>query len=114
MTPLEDANAAGTPSTRRFPPDMSQSVEEAEIRAMDVERVGALQIRELRPKWATRLLVASVVWLTAVFGLVALQGFGGLRFHLSDPVMIAFITTTTLNVLASLAVVVKFIFPDKK
>jgi hypothetical protein len=114
MTPLEDANAALTPSARRFPTDMSQSVEEAEIRAMDVQRDSDVQMRTLRPVWAERLLKASKVWLVAVFCIVVLQGFGRSVFHLSDPVMIAFITTTTLNVLASLAVVVKFIFPDKK
>jgi hypothetical protein len=113
MTPLEDANAALTPPARRFPLDMSQSVEEAEIRAMDAQRESDVQIRTLRPVWATRLLRVSVAWLVAVFCLVALQGFGGSVFHLSDPVIIAFITTTTLNALTSLAVVVKFIFPKK-
>ena len=30
-----------------------------------MQRVGDLQVRELRPKWAKRLLLASVVWLVA-------------------------------------------------
>jgi hypothetical protein len=91
---------------------MSQSKEEAEVRAMDVQRESDLQVRELRPVWARRLFITSVVWLLAVFGLLVAQGRGCV--HLAESVLVAFITTTTANVLATLVVVVKFIFPDKK
>lgn len=81
---------------------------------MDVQREADLQMRELRRKWAIGLFIVSVVWLIAVSGLVVLQGFGGSVFHLSDMIMTTFIGSTTVNVLATLLIVVKYIFPIKK
>jgi uncharacterized membrane protein len=98
---------------------MSQSKEEAEIRAMDVERVGIVNERELLRKfrepmvWFLALL--SVLWLVGCAALLFLQGFSRFsHFSLPDSVLIAAITTTTANVLAMLVVVVKFIFPGRK
>ena len=122
MTPRDGVGAAGSstePGTNRFPRDMSQSKEEAEIRAMDVERVGIVNERELLRKfrepmvWFLALL--SALWLVGCAALLFLQGFSRFsHFNLPDSVLIAAITTTTANVLAMLVVVVKFVFPDRR
>lgn len=53
-------------------------------------------------------VVIVVIWQFAIFVLAVLQGIG--LFHLSDPVLIALVTTTTANVIGLLVIVMKFVF----
>jgi hypothetical protein len=123
MTPRDDASvpgsSAGSSRVIRFPNTPSQSIEEADVRAKDVETEGVQNQRELlkeqRKPMVAFLKRLSACWLAGCAFLLLLQGFSRLsHFHLGDSVLIAAITATTANVLAMLVVVVKFIFPDRK
>jgi hypothetical protein len=51
------------------------------------------------------------LWLLAVIVLMFFSGFSTWGFHLSDPVLIAVATTTTANIIGTLIVVAKYLFP---
>src|SRR5271165_3282390 len=109
MTPLDL-------DTRRFPGTPSESKEEAEVRAMDVNSDHILNERELlknlRKPMVIFLALLSLCWLVSCGDLLLLQGFSRFTgFNLATSAVIALITTTTANVLAMLVVVVKFVFP---
>lgn len=66
----------------------------------------------LRCLMACALYFLTVGWLGAVLYVVYLQI--KLRGHLSDGVLIALLTTTTLNVIGLLATVAIYLFPKSK
>jgi hypothetical protein len=51
-----------------------------------------------------------VAWLAIVVALVIAQGLGIRGFHLENPVLIAFIGSTTVNVLGLGYIVVNYLF----
>lgn len=57
------------------------------------------EAHDLRIKHLGRLYWLSVGWILGLFIIIALQGFACKGFHLSDTVMVAFMTTTTTTVL---------------
>lgn len=73
----------------------------------------------VRKVYVGLLFGLSVVWLLGVVGFVALTGFRVLGFILSDAVIIAFITSTTVSVLGLFILAAKWLFqspadPDDK
>jgi hypothetical protein len=64
-----------------------------------------------RDQWARKLLPLCLGWLISVVALLALQGFHLFGFHLDDSVLIAFIGTTTADVLGLGYIVVNYLFP---
>ena len=54
-------------------------------------------------------LLIAVVWQTAILCIVWQQGWG--MMSLTSPVLMALVTTTTLNVFGILIIVMKFVFP---
>ncbi|HEY6339009.1 MAG TPA: hypothetical protein VIW68_11010 [Candidatus Sulfotelmatobacter sp.] len=64
-----------------------------------------------RDKWANRLFPVCAGWLIAVLIVLGLQGFHVAGFHLNDSVLIAFIGTTTADVLGLGYIVVNYLFP---
>ena len=64
-----------------------------------------------RDKWAKRLFPLCAGWLLAVVAVLAFQGFHAWGFHLDDSVLIAFIGTTTADVLGLGYIVVNYLFP---
>ncbi len=71
------------------------------------------QLIKGRGHWGTRIFWIMAGWLIAVILCVAFEGFRVFGFHLSDTVVIAFITTTTVNVIGLGYIVAKFFFPSK-
>lgn len=65
-----------------------------------------------RDKYVGRLFWLIVVWLFIVVVFVALTATLGGSFHLSDSVLIAFITSTTLGVLGLFVIVARWLFPS--
>jgi hypothetical protein len=80
---------------------------------------GIYQDLEERKKYAGRIFNLICGWLCALFGLLLLQGFGGVfplimhTFKLADSVVLALVGTTTLNVVGILYVVAYYLFPRK-
>jgi hypothetical protein len=68
--------------------------------------------RAQRETYAGRIFALVCVWISFIFILLFLQGFGDfLRYKpLSDKVLITLITSTTVNVIATLIIVLKYIF----
>jgi hypothetical protein len=88
----------------------------AALNAFEAESLSNAALRQRikgRGDWGTRIFWIMVSWLAAVVIAVGLQGFGGWKFHLSDSVIIAFITTTTVNVIGLGYIVAKYFFASK-
>jgi len=68
--------------------------------------------RAQRETYARRIFRLVCVWIFFIFILLFLQGFGDLIHYkpLSDSVLITLITSTTVNVIATLIIVLKYIF----
>jgi hypothetical protein len=64
-----------------------------------------------RDKWAKRLFPFCAGWLIAVVLMMVLQGFQLWGFRLDNSVLIAFIGTTTADVLGLGYIVVNYLFP---
>ena len=73
------------------------------------------QDTEERKKYAFWFFLLACVWITIVTVLLLLQGFGlrSWEFKLSDPVMLAVIGSTTVNILGILYVVANYLFPKR-
>lgn len=90
-----------------------------EVQAADLDKQ-RLHNRELseniksRGNWGDRIFWLVVGWLLSVVAIVALQGFTVRGFHLDNSVVIAFICTTTVNVLSLGYIVAKYLFPQPK
>ena len=63
-----------------------------------------------RGRWSGRLFPLCAGWLLAVVGILLLEGFHFRGFNLDNSVIIAFIGTTTADVLGLGYIVVKYLF----
>ena len=75
------------------------------------------QNRDERKKYAHRIFLLICSWIGALFAILILQGFGGsrwLRFSLTQPVLLATIGSTTVNVLGIFYIVAHYLFPSIK
>jgi hypothetical protein len=68
---------------------------------------------EHRDKWAGRLFPLCAGWLVAVVLVMGFEGFHLWGFHLDNSVLIAFIGTTTADVLGLGYIVVNYLFPKQ-
>ncbi|WP_350656677.1 hypothetical protein [Psychrobacter sp. S1-30-MNA-CIBAN-0213] len=78
----------------------------------------------LRQKYAKNIYRLTYIWLIFIGSVVLLTGIGDLNivigkfnielidFRLSDNVLIAFITTTTINVIGIIYIVARWLFPN--
>ena len=69
------------------------------------------QDREQRKAYADKIFWLVCLWLLAVLGLVALAG--SINFELSDTVLIALISTVSVNIIALMAIVANYLFPKE-
>ena len=69
---------------------------------------------DTRKKYAGKLFWLIVGWLSVVVAFVALAGFHAWGFLLSDAILIAFITSTTVSVLGLFIVAAKWLFPSSR
>lgn len=78
-----------------------------------VEIHGAQQDITERKKYASKVYWLIVGWLIMLFVVLFFQGFKPHGFALSDPVLLALIGGTTVNVLGIFIVVVNYLFAKK-
>ena len=94
---------------------MAETKEQAETKDQaDARYVAVLVLSEqermkARRFYAPAFFGLSCLWLVIVTALLYLNGSS--RLHLSDTVLIAALTTTTANILGTLLVVAKYLFP---
>jgi uncharacterized membrane protein YhaH (DUF805 family) len=68
-----------------------------------------------RKKYAGRIFWVCAAWVTAIFLLLVLNGFGtAISFKLSDSVLLAAIGSTTANILGIFYIVARYLFPKRK
>lgn len=76
------------------------------------ELVEAKELHKIRKRYIAYLLLLIVGWLIVVIVYVGLTGWSSRSgFVLSDAVLIAFITSTTVSVIGLFMVVAKWLFP---
>ena len=69
-----------------------------------------------RRRYALWLFWLSVIWLIVILAFLlfaAIKTMFGIDFELSDTVLVALITTTTINVLGLFYIVARWLFPSK-
>lgn len=110
------------------PPDAP--ADEASERAYFQRRERELRLRRRaqdlrqRDQFATSIFQLVVVWLLAVFALIVFDGLGGvqgfgaaryfrIKFNISDQVIIALVSGTTVNIIAIFVIVVRNLFPRR-
>ncbi len=77
------------------------------------EVAGLRQNIKERKKYASLIFRLICGWVAAVFLLLILQGFGArVKFSLPEPVILAFIGGTSLNVLGLFYIVAHYLFPN--
>ena len=109
----EEIPAAGTP-----PPDRGSEAVSSERESLDetAKRVALrAQSQDTNHRgWLTWAIFALVaLWLSFVGTLLMFAGLKAWAFQLTDTVLVAVLTTTTLNILALLASVTRYLFPKR-
>ena len=66
-----------------------------------------------RKTYAFRIFLLTCAWVTAIYVLMILDGFGFKNFHLVDSVMLAAIGSTTANIIGVFLIVARYFFPKK-
>jgi hypothetical protein len=76
----------------------------------DARLQGILQDISERKKYAGYFFFLACAWVVIIISILLLQGFGA-HFKLSEPVILALIGSTTVNILGILYVVANYLFP---
>ena len=89
----------------------------AETASLEIDRtkdelITARDLHATRKEYTSKLFRLIVVWLSVVVLFVFLSATLKPRFSLSDGVLIAFITSTTVSVLGLFVLVAKWLFPQ--
>jgi hypothetical protein len=84
-----------------------------------VEVEGLRQDTAERKMYARHFFILSCAWICIITAILLLQGFGSFwygrfPFKLSEPVVLAVIGSTTVNILGILYVVANYLFPNVK
>ena len=97
------------------PPDLKLSLAEHrdrfEIDSLRQKQRETEDLHDLRVDYTGNIFKLVCVWLACVIVCVTLSGFKLLGFSLSDAVLVAFITSTTINVVGLFIVVAKWMYP---
>jgi len=76
------------------------------------ENLRLTELHDTRKQYVGRLFWLITAWLAVVIALVALTATLKNTFALADSVLIAFITSTTVSVIALFVIVAKWLFPS--
>lgn len=76
----------------------------------DLEKTSKRQDIGERKRYALLLYLLTVGWLVYVAVVIMLEGLGAWKFSLPVPVLLALITTTTINIIGLLLVVTRYLF----
>jgi hypothetical protein len=112
LTDFDDVS----PSVPTMEPDPSVDLDdyrqEHEIATLRQQLREAIETHDNRITYIGRVFGLVIAWLACVVLCVALSGFTAWGFKLSDQVLIAFITSTTINVVGLFVVVAKWLYPS--
>jgi hypothetical protein len=117
---IRDAAESALPKAESVDPvpDLSLDLEEHrlsfEIDCLQQELNELKDNHQLRLTYTARIFWLVVAWLACVVASIIMSGLAAWGFHLSDGVLIAFITSTTVNVVGLFVLVAKWMFPSGK
>lgn len=114
---LQEQSAAADPAKNRLQVEYEKQTLEVERLRIDNEEARKKHaeghdLHDTRKEYAGRLFWLIVGWLIVVVVFVLLTGFHLGGFTLSEKVLIAFITSTTVSVLGLFIVAAKWLFPS--
>jgi hypothetical protein len=114
-TPLESPSG---PSTTDENQNLDLEKLKAEVAGLKASQGRLSDIHKARLVGLGALFFVVVAWLGAILRLVHLSGteneLGDLKLHLPEPVVLALIGTTTVNVLALFVIAAKWLYPSGK
>jgi len=112
IKPTADAEAleADAPDTRALEGEDDLNIAGQEWLKQEIQRTGQLHYARLLLLIA--LFVLVILWLGSIGGLVVLLGFHVWGFTLSDAVVIAYMTTTTISVLGLFKIAAGWLFSE--
>jgi len=94
--------------------DLEEDREALQIELLKLEHKQRQQDMNERKKYAFRVFLLLALWLALLFVLLFVQGWQSTTgFDLSDNVLIALITGTTVNVIGVFVVVMNYLFPKR-
>ena len=88
--------------------------EDLESERARAQIAGIRQDIEQRKEFAKKIFRLVCVWLIVVFAILLFQGFHLAGFDLGQPVLLAVIGSTTINIIGLFYVVAHYLFPNKK
>lgn len=110
---VEDARRRGPTEEPEDPSvDLYDYRQEYEIQTLQQQLVEAVETHEHRIAYIGRVFWLVVAWLACVVLCIVLTGYQDTGFILSDRVLIAFITSTTVNVVGLFVIVAKWLYPS--
>ena len=86
---------------------------ELENRRLEDENDRLRDIHQLRKEYIPKLFIFTCLWLGAVVLVVFMVAQASKTFYLSDNVLIALITSTTVNVIGIFLIAARWLFPAK-
>jgi hypothetical protein len=115
-----DLSRISSPSKVNPEPELETALERARLEnaRLEEELTGLRQDTAERKKYAGRFFLLSSAWISIITVILLLQGFGSLwfgkfPFKLSEPIVLATIGSTTVNILGILFIVANYLFPKK-
>lgn len=72
--------------------------------------LGKITDRRLKICFALATFILVTCWIYKVLNIICLEGYQTNSFHLSDPVLVTLLSTTSVNIFAYLFVVLKYLF----
>ena len=119
IVPASPADAAAQTTAKKEVAEESRFYDESRKTELHTENVADRRsARQQREKYAGRVFYLVLSWIIAIFLLLIFQGFGSAVHYnpLSDKVLLTLITSTTVNLIGTLIIVLKYIFraPSKK
>jgi hypothetical protein len=115
--PLTVDSIVAVPSptvTSQGPSFFDLETQKQQLEKLKLVNAALSQDTQHRGNWARRLLPLCSGWLIAVVLVLILEGFHVYSFHLDNSVLIAFIGTTTADVLGLGYIVVNYLFPKSQ
>lgn len=106
---IRDSPPAGVdPNSERLAREERDFLENEHLRSSLLDRK---QDRKERLKYAKRIFILLVAWISALGVIIAFQGFGFRGFRLSDAVVLALVGSTTISVIGIFLIVANYLFP---
>jgi len=110
-----DLIAAKPPETAAADAAFEDEKHQLDLERLKLENEEARGTIQDRRRYAEKVYRLVGAWIVLIFVLLILQGFGSFySFKLSDPVLLAAIGSTTVNVIGMLLIVLRYLFPSSE